>query len=74
MGSGADIPWVGGQYTIGRRVDIPCVGVDKLWVGGVKILWIGGQNTIGRGVDIPWVGASIFHGWRRGVNIPWVRG
>ena len=34
MGTGADIPWVGGRYTMDRRVKIP-------WVEG-------GQNAMGK--------------------------
>ena len=38
MGRGVDIPWVGDQYTIGRRV---------------KITWIGRSKYHGNGVEIP---------------------
>ena len=37
MDRGFDIPWVGGQHTMGRRVDIP---------------WVGGQYTMDRMFDI----------------------
>ena len=36
MGSGVNIPWVGGRYTMGR-------GVDIQWVGWVNISWVGGS-------------------------------
>jgi hypothetical protein len=35
-----DIPWLGGQNTMGRGVTMPCVG---------------GRNTTSMGFDIPWV-------------------
>ena len=49
------MPWVGGQHTMGRGVDIPWVG-DSIYHG------YGGQNTMGRRVDIPGVGGLICHG------------
>ena len=45
-----------GQNTIGRGVDIPCVGGQHTMGMGFNIQWIGGQTTMGSGVDIPWVG------------------
>ena len=42
-----DIPWLGGQNTMGRGVTMPCVG---------------GRNTMCRGFDIPWVELK-YHGY-----------
>ena len=46
----------GGQNTMGKGFDIPCVGsFDKTGVGD--------QNTKSRGVKIPWVeGGSKYNG------------
>ena len=42
-----NIPWGGGRYTMGRKLDIP-------WIGVSKCQGKGGQNTRSRG--------SIYHG------------
>ena len=47
-GYGVDIPWVWGEYTMDRGIDVP-------WVVRVNIPWVGW-------VDLSWVGGSIFHG------------
>ena len=52
---GVDIPWKGGQYTMGRGFDIPCVE-------GIDITWVGTRYTMYRVVKMPWVGRSIYHG------------
>ena len=36
-----DILWVGGQNTMGRESDVPCVGDSKYHGEGVKIPWVG---------------------------------
>ena len=46
MGMGVNIPWLGGQYTMGR---------------GQYTMGRGVQYTMGRGVDIPWLRGSIYH-------------
>ena len=51
MGSGVDIPLIGGQNTMVRRVNIPWVGVDILWIG-VNMPSVGVRYTIGRVVKI----------------------
>ena len=60
---GVDIPWIGGQYTMGRGVDIPRVE-------GIDITWVGARYTMYRVVIMPWVGRSIYVG--SGVDISWV--
>ena len=47
MGSGVDIPWVGGRYTMSR---------------GRYTMGMVGSICHGYGVKIPWVGGSIYHG------------
>ena len=49
MGRGFNIPWVGGQNTMDRRLDIP-------WVGGLIY-------TMDRGFYIPWIEVSIYDGY-----------
>ena len=49
------MPWVGGQSTMGRGVDIPLIG-------GSIYNWLGGRYTMGRKLDIACVGSSIYHG------------
>jgi hypothetical protein len=47
MDRGVEIPWVGGENTMGKG------GQDTMGRG---------QNTMGRGIDIPSVGGLIYHG------------
>ena len=70
MDKWSDLPWVEGQNTMGRGVNIPRIR-------GFYIPWVEGQNTIGRevkyhgdgvqyimdrGFDILCVGDPIHHG------------
>ena len=55
MARGIKIPWVGGRYAMGRKLDKP-------WIGVFKCHGYGSQNTRSRGVNISWVGGSIYHG------------
>jgi hypothetical protein len=49
MGRRVKIPWIGGQNTMGRDVNMPWIEVR-----GFDIPWVG--------VKIPWVGGLIYHG------------
>ena len=50
MGRGIDIPWVGGQYTMGWWGRYTSGRMVPYTMGReVKIPWVGGQNTMGRG-------------------------
>ena len=61
MDRGFDIPWVGGQHTMGR---------------GSKYHGYGVRYTMDKGFNIPWVGGLIYHGqgvlstMGRGFKIP----
>jgi hypothetical protein len=50
-----DIPWLGGQNTMGK-------GDQNTMDNSVNIPWTEGQNTMGRGDKIPWVSGSLYHG------------
>ena len=49
MGRGIDIPCVGGQNTMGREVKIP-------WIRRSNYHRLVVQYTMGRGFKIPWIG------------------
>jgi hypothetical protein len=50
-----DIPWLGGQNTMGK-------GDQNTMGNSVNIPWAEGQNTMGRGDKTPWVSGSLYHG------------
>jgi len=55
MYRGFDIPWVGGQNTMGKGINIPSIGGVRYSMGlRVKIPWVGS--------DIPWIAGLICHG------------
>ena len=55
MGKGIDIPWVGGQNTMGK-------GEQNTMGKWVNIAWAGDQNTMGSEVKTPWVSGFLYHG------------
>ena len=59
---GVYILWVGGRYTMGKKLDIPWIGVSKCHGNRGQNTRSGGQYIMGKGVDIPWVVGSIYHG------------
>ena len=66
MSMGVDIPWLGGQNTMGKG-DKTTMGkwFNIPWAEGQNTMGSGiywGQNTMGKWVFIPWVGWSKYHG------------
>jgi hypothetical protein len=49
MGRGVDMPWVGGQNTMDRVVDIPLLRSQNTMGRGITMPCVGGRNTMDRG-------------------------
>ena len=54
MSMRVDIPWLGGQNTMGK-------GDQNTMCKWINIPWAGGQNTMVRG-KTPWVSGYSYHG------------
>jgi hypothetical protein len=61
MDSGFDIPWVGGQNTMGGGKNTMDRGVKISWVRIRYTMGSRGQNAMDREIKIPWVGGLIYH-------------